>query len=80
MVVATLRAAGGGRRGFREFDEDDLESYLEGSLLSERLGGEKIQNQIVTIFPCISSNSSVNAPTPPTLETVFTTTLETIFM
>ncbi|VDL62059.1 unnamed protein product [Nippostrongylus brasiliensis] len=79
MLAGPQRAA---RGVFREFDEDDLESYLEGSLLSERLGDEKIQNQIITVFPCTSygNNYASGTPSPPALETIFTTTLETMFM
>nr|CDJ82153.1 Heat shock protein Hsp20 domain containing protein [Haemonchus contortus] len=82
MVVASQQQAGcRSAGGFREFDEDDLESYLEGSILSERLhdpfGDGCIQNKIITIFPCISNYGRI--PPPSALETVFATSLESVF-
>ncbi|RCN49479.1 hypothetical protein ANCCAN_04420 [Ancylostoma caninum] len=63
------------RRGFRDFDEDDLESYLEGSLWSERPCDGVVDGvhdgRIVTVFPCTSSDY-LYGNAPRALETIFT--------
>ncbi|ETN85302.1 Hsp20/alpha crystallin family protein [Necator americanus] len=65
-----------GRVGFREFDEDDLESYLEGSLWSERPCEAEAygihDGRIITVFPCTSSDH-LNGIPYSALETIFTT-------
>uniref|UniRef100_A0A0K0D6N8 Protein-tyrosine-phosphatase n=1 Tax=Angiostrongylus cantonensis TaxID=6313 RepID=A0A0K0D6N8_ANGCA len=81
MTVSSQKPCDRGRV-FRDFDEDDLDSYLEGSLISERLGeltaDTNSPRRIITIFPCMSATSPMNTNTCA-LETVFTSKLETIF-
>ncbi|CAB3402747.1 unnamed protein product [Caenorhabditis bovis] len=60
---------------FREFNEDDLDSYLEGSVWSEKPSAAEIfsdrPDQVITVFPSTSHINMAYGYPPKSCETTF---------